>query len=161
LRLDEFGLGGVTLLSVDEFVGDRTLTNAIDQFKDRGRRMPASMRRSKTHICTAKTVCVPRHCADAQESIRPWLIWIDDNPSNNTDLVSFAQCHNVSVFHFFSTASVKAWVNKNEGEMQRRHGDISLNLVMQLTFVDRTNAIGSASSQTIFVGKMKRPMVLP
>jgi hypothetical protein len=55
----------------------------------------------------------------------PWLVWIDDNPSNNTTEVEFAHRKGVTVFHFYSTASAKAWIVANEGE-----NDIVLKIII-------------------------------
>jgi len=45
----------------------------------------------------------------------PLLIWIDDQPKNNTNRVSFAQQMGINVVQLNSTAIAKAWIEENSG----------------------------------------------
>jgi len=102
LSLDEFGVGDVTLLSVDQFVGEKTLSDAVSQLQE---------------IAQTRSFCAP-----AKSMARPWLIWINDNPGDNSDHVSFAQRNGISVFQLLSTASAKRWIDTNEDELRQKEG---------------------------------------
>lgn len=46
----------------------------------------------------------------------PILLWIDDEPHNNQDLVSYAQSANIRVVTLLSTAHAKRWITSNDGK---------------------------------------------
>lgn len=113
LRLDEFGVGMITLLSVDRFVGEKTLKDAISQMQ------PSELRSLwRDRLClTFHPAAIPIPPLKALPApVEPWLVWIDDEPENSSELVSLAQRSGISVFQIFSTASAKAWIDVHEGE---------------------------------------------
>ena len=158
LRLDEFGVGGVTLSSINQFVGEKTLSDAIRQLQQKGRRVAATAARPRANMVIAQT-----HCLDAngQYDSRPWLIWIDDNPNNISEYFSFAQCKGICVFHFFSTAFAKAWIDSNEGLIWYKcPASLVSSRYSQTNFTIRRTAISSASSLIMLDGKTKRSLAL-
>jgi hypothetical protein len=45
----------------------------------------------------------------------PLLVWIDDNPINNTSEVSYALELGINVIQVTSTALAKAWIEEHSG----------------------------------------------
>ncbi|GLB33331.1 hypothetical protein LshimejAT787_0102150 [Lyophyllum shimeji] len=94
LRLDEFRVGGVAIGTLERFVGDGTLKEAIEKFKQFDSTPPAIETRADSRL--------------------PMLVWVDDKPSNNVSEVEFARGKGVNVLEFTSTALVKVWMEENE-----------------------------------------------
>ncbi|KIM78351.1 hypothetical protein PILCRDRAFT_596073 [Piloderma croceum F 1598] len=103
LRIDEFGVGGVTPSGLDRFVGERpSLKEAVYELKDRPRIL------ANQHA----------HRAKCQNESTPWLVWVDDKPENIEQEVELARECGIEVFQFYSTASAKAWIVANEAELR-------------------------------------------
>ncbi|EPQ52632.1 hypothetical protein GLOTRDRAFT_131867 [Gloeophyllum trabeum ATCC 11539] len=95
LRLDEFGMGVVTPMTLDAFVGDRSKS-----LKDTVRGIqsyPIARLGSSNDGCKV-------------------LLWVDDNPGNNEGEVTFALKCNIQVYQFTSTAAVKDWLEQHPGK---------------------------------------------
>ncbi|KAF8075936.1 hypothetical protein FPV67DRAFT_1444732 [Lyophyllum atratum] len=71
LRLDEFGVGGVAISTLERFVGEGSLKQAIDEFK--------------------AFDSLPLAVEARSDSRLPMLVWVDDVPSNNIEEVKFAR----------------------------------------------------------------------
>jgi len=80
--------------TLERFVGDGSLKQAIEEFKVFDSLSPAIETRSDCRL--------------------PMLVWIDDMPSNNVKEVEFARSKGVNVLEFTSTALAKVWIEENE-----------------------------------------------
>lgn len=103
LRLDEFAVGGVTPSSLDQFVGQRTIFDALNQI--------GVMRRTNS-LELASSIANP-------QTTDLLLIWIDDNPTNNEHHISHAHSLGITVVTLMSTASAKVWIEANDKILRR------------------------------------------
>ncbi|KAG5352004.1 hypothetical protein E4T56_gene11441 [Termitomyces sp. T112] len=95
LRLDEFKIGGVAISTLECFVGDDSLEQAVKKFQA---------------LDTKRPLAWPLN----NEKRLPLLIWVDDRPENNSAIVQFARQAGVCVLEFLSTAFLKAWMEENQ-----------------------------------------------
>lgn len=102
LRLDEYGVGCTTLASLDRFVGQQSLLNALTTL--------GVIKVNKSSRSTFES-------ADPT-SIKPILIWVDDEPENHRYTIDLVQSSNVDLFVFTSTASAKTWIDANEAMLR-------------------------------------------
>jgi hypothetical protein len=103
----------VTLLSLDQFVGEKTLSGAVWQLQKRGFGELTPNAKDTADLIVAQ---IHDSRASTEKEEAPWLVLIDDNPNYVTELVSYAEDNGISVFQFFSTASAKVWIDANEGQ---------------------------------------------
>ena len=47
----------------------------------------------------------------------PLLLWVDDNPHNNTEEMRYAEQLGIHVVSVTSTVSAKEWIESNSGEL--------------------------------------------
>ncbi|KAK0221639.1 hypothetical protein IW262DRAFT_918902 [Armillaria fumosa] len=102
LRLDEYGVGCTTLASLDRFVGQQSLLNAL------------------TTLGVIKVNESPRSTIESADptSIKPILIIVDDEPENHRYTIDLVRSYNVDLFVFTSTASAKTWIDANEAMLR-------------------------------------------
>jgi hypothetical protein len=63
------------------------------------------------------TLSEPRLVEGQADEIKlPLLVWIDDNPINNTIEVSYAHKMGINVIQLLSTALAKAWIEEHSGQ---------------------------------------------
>ncbi|KAK0187855.1 hypothetical protein F5146DRAFT_731125 [Armillaria mellea] len=102
LRLDEYGVGCTTLASLDRFVGQQPLLDAL------------------TTLGVIQVNESPRSTIESADptSIRPILIMVDDEPENHCYTIDLVRSYNVDLFFFTSTASAKTWIDANEAMLR-------------------------------------------
>ncbi|KAG6835393.1 hypothetical protein H0H93_001918 [Arthromyces matolae] len=110
LRLDEFRIGGVAASTLERFVGDGSLDQAVEDFES----FEASS---------------PLHEPLATDARLPLLIWVDDKPENNVAEVQFAKQAGVRVIEFASTALLKAWIEQNEDFLRENDNADSIRFI--------------------------------
>ncbi|KAI0311713.1 hypothetical protein OF83DRAFT_1149633 [Amylostereum chailletii] len=104
LRLDESGVGGVTVRSLDDWVGKQNIRERVsflDVLQGSTVMHPLSPRPQETGDDT---------------TVRPLILWIDDNPNSVTRLCEHARSQGVTVVAITSTAAAKVWIESNQGE---------------------------------------------
>ncbi|KAG6918506.1 hypothetical protein DXG01_013866 [Tephrocybe rancida] len=94
LCLDEFRIGGVAASTLERFVGESSLKQAVEKFQS-----------------FDSTPSVHEHSNDPR---LPLLLWVDDKPENNKEEVQYATSKGVNIHQFPSTALLKAWMEDNE-----------------------------------------------
>ncbi|KAF5371981.1 hypothetical protein D9615_008041 [Tricholomella constricta] len=129
LRLDEFRVGGVAISSLERFVGDGSLEQAIHKFK--------------------AFDSLPSAVETRSDSKLPLLIWVDDNPSNNVQEVTFARTNGVNVLEFTSTALVKLWIQENEEFLRENDTAGSIRFISDTARLE-TDSGGGADSSVFF-----------
>ncbi|OBZ70032.1 hypothetical protein A0H81_09903 [Grifola frondosa] len=102
LRLDEYAIGGITPSSLDRFVGNRSIREAI----------------AYLGVVQVSPVDVAFESVDPS-TVRPLLVWIDDYPENNTREVDYARDLGITVISIRSTAAAKVWIEANEALLRR------------------------------------------
>ncbi|KAK0487654.1 hypothetical protein IW261DRAFT_632465 [Armillaria novae-zelandiae] len=102
LRLDEYGVGCTTLASLDRFVGQRPLLNALTAL--------GVIQVNESQRSTIEN-------ADPT-SIKSILIMVDDEPENHRYTIDLVRSYNVDLFVFTSTASAKTWIDANEAMLR-------------------------------------------
>ncbi|PBK75078.1 hypothetical protein ARMSODRAFT_951151 [Armillaria solidipes] len=102
LRLDEYGVGCTTLASLDRFVGQQPLLDAL------------------TTLGVIQANESPRSTIENADptSIKPILIMVDDEPENHRYTIDLVRSYNVDLFVFTSTASAKTWIDANEAMLR-------------------------------------------
>ncbi|EJU03293.1 hypothetical protein DACRYDRAFT_99588 [Dacryopinax primogenitus] len=117
LRLDEYAVGGITPSSLEGLAGDQSLREVIDGFKrlneekmslDIKKPLPAPSDRSPRRAIGSP---LPPY---SEYPDMPLIVWVDDNPQNNTLEVRFARSLGITVVELTSTALAKAWFEANE-----------------------------------------------
>ncbi|KAA1475245.1 hypothetical protein DENSPDRAFT_415885 [Dentipellis sp. KUC8613] len=103
LRLDEYAIGGVSPSSLDNFVGQRSIRDALSGL--------GVIRKGMSTASQCKSV--------DRSTIKPLLVWIDDEPLNNDWLIDNARQLNITVICLTCTASAKVWIEVNEGLLRK------------------------------------------
>ena len=89
LRLDEYGIGSVSISTLDEFAGTGSFIGKMASYSP--------------HFWL------------------PLIVWVDDNPDNNTAYVKWALEAGIKIFQFKSTAEAKEWIDENLGTSSCRY----------------------------------------
>ncbi|RDB27645.1 hypothetical protein Hypma_003161 [Hypsizygus marmoreus] len=113
LRLDAFGIGGITPSNLDSFIGDGRLEDVVHSFIKESDAISGYMLRTPKNVQPTDT---PR---------LPLLICIDDNSINIDYEVKHALTFGINVVQLTSTALAKAWIEANK-EFLKRNDDPSL-----------------------------------
>ncbi|RDB27651.1 hypothetical protein Hypma_003167 [Hypsizygus marmoreus] len=113
LRLDEFGIGGVTPSNLDSFIGDGRLEDVVHSFI------------KESNAISRYKLKTPKNVQPADTPRLPLLICIDDNPINIDDEVKHALTFGINVVQLTSTALAKAWIDANK-EFLKCNDDPSL-----------------------------------
>ncbi|KAG6816471.1 hypothetical protein H0H93_008057, partial [Arthromyces matolae] len=111
LRLDEFKTGGIALSTLERFVGDRSLYQAVEDFE------------------TFDLSPYPENSLPSINARLPLLIWVDDRPQNNAEEVDFAVKAGIKVIQFISTALLKDWIEGNEGFLRANDNADSIRFI--------------------------------
>ncbi|KAG6853711.1 hypothetical protein C0991_002127 [Blastosporella zonata] len=109
LCLDEFRIGGVAASTLERFVGDSSLEQALQKFRS-----------------FASTPSIHTRNSDPR---LPLLIWVDDQPDNNREEVRFAESRGVHVLQFISTALLKVWIEDNEDFLRENDSADSIRFI--------------------------------
>ncbi|PBK69904.1 hypothetical protein ARMSODRAFT_151673 [Armillaria solidipes] len=102
LGLDEYGIGCTTLASLDRFIGQQPLLDAL------------------TTLGVIQVIESSRFTVESAGPtyIKPILIMVDDEPENHSCMIDSVQSYNVDLFVFTSTASAKTWIDANEAMLR-------------------------------------------
>jgi hypothetical protein len=112
-RLDEYNIGTVNVTVLDEFAGPKSLEIKVAEYMFKGRTTSSSAISRNTEGTPSNTSTVAISTPPPQT---PLLVWVDDNPSNNVSLVSYARDKlGITVLEIPGTAEAKVWIDENLG----------------------------------------------
>ncbi|KAF8875454.1 hypothetical protein BD779DRAFT_1678254 [Infundibulicybe gibba] len=111
--VDELRVGGVSLSSLERFVGNGTVSSAVERFME-------------LELATRKL-------EPSQNGSLPLLVWVDDNPANNVREIAFAEGQGINVVPCVSTADAKAWIIKNEDFLRAHDAAHSIRFISDNT----------------------------
>lgn len=115
--IDTKDIGVTTPKSLATFVGNKTIKEAVMTLKngiDGTPHLDAFMTYKSQCSLLARSKLVSS-ATTLGDNLTPTLVWIDDNPRNNTREVLEAQRQGVTVVQLPSTAVAKMWIEENYG----------------------------------------------
>ncbi|KAF8636111.1 hypothetical protein AX17_003814 [Amanita inopinata Kibby_2008] len=104
LAVDEDDMGGVMRKCLDEFAGERTLKECVDDLK--------------AQFVGGIVMAAPSKEEARPSSLEPTLVWVDDRMENNVVEIDYAESLGIRVIELPSTTTAKLWVEKNEDELR-------------------------------------------
>jgi hypothetical protein len=136
LRLDEFGVGGVTPSCLDEIAAGHPLKDVLKMYMNTGNLLPLTSQWGKpllTYGILDGPIPSPSSKSKHDESqiMLPLLVWIDDNPTNYIREVAYAHQLGINVIQLTSTALAKAWIEEHNGQYNSSQ---LMRFSLQLTF---------------------------
>jgi len=118
LRLDEFGVGGVTPSHLDEIAAGSPLEDVLKTYLETGNLPTLIGKLLLTYGISdgpiPSTLSESNH--EENQIMLPLIVWIDDNPINNTMEVAYAHELGINVIQITSTALAKAWIEEHSGQ---------------------------------------------
>ncbi|RDB15435.1 hypothetical protein Hypma_004178 [Hypsizygus marmoreus] len=125
-RLDEYRVGGVAISSLERFVGDGSLKQAIEEFK----------------TFDSHPAAIEPHLYEGL----PMVVWVDDNPANNAEEVAFARNKGIQVVEFTSTALAKAWIEANEDFLRKNDSPSNIRFISDTARFETDHTAGPGAS---------------
>jgi hypothetical protein len=111
LRLDEYKTNIVNVTTLDEFAGTESFQMKIAAYRrTQIAQMPSGDSVGLSDILSL--IPIPQSQTHSSQN-KHLLVWIDDNPDNNTYHVKFAEKLGISVLQLQSTAEAKVWIDEN------------------------------------------------
>jgi len=93
MYLDHYNTGHVVCHRLSDFVGDSTLLDTLQKYKNARKSAISPIRPDGLKL--------------------PLILWIDDHPENNVDLVEYVKDSGVSVIPLQSSANAKQWITRH------------------------------------------------
>jgi len=109
MRLDEYGVGGVTPWNLSRWVGEGNLSKAIEEYHDKEHSGP-----------------LPIFSVSERQI---FIIWIDDEPENIESEIEFAQKLGIQVIQLESTSEAKFWIDSNDEFLRQNDHPFRLRII--------------------------------
>src|SRR5271170_706889 len=112
-------LAPVNVSVLDEFAGSKSLEIKVAEYMFRGKTVLRNASRSSRTLTDPAKDINELSTISLTDSISlprlPLIVWIDDNPTNITHLVSQARVLGITVLELPGTAEAKLWIDENLG----------------------------------------------
>jgi len=128
--VDEFKLGGVSHAHLDRLVNEAgSFRSFLQRFQGEG---------------DVRSNHEPEPAVQSQLPRLPMILWVDDNPENNADLMSYAGNLGIQIVTVKSTDAAKEWVDSNSDflkseDVTNQIRVISDNTRMEVDALDESN----------------------